>query len=331
MILKNFEIDKIDLNKTNIILLYGKNNGFKKETINKILKNIEEKPKIYDEREIFENYENFINSLLSKSFFEEKKIIIINRSTDKILKTIEEIRLKNTEDLIIILNSETLEKKSKLRSYFEKNKESICIAFYPDNITTLLKISHNFLKENKISISSSNINHIINRSNQDREGLLNELNKIVLFSKSGKQISDEIIFKLTNLSENHSISELIDCCLLKNEKKTISIINENNFSNEDCILIIRTFLNKLKRVLKLSTEFKKNQNIDLTITTAKPPIFWKDKEITKLQIYKWEPKKIRQLIYQLNEIEMLIKKNINNSVNIIIDFILKNSSQEANN
>ncbi len=331
MILKNFEIDKIDLNKTNIILLYGKNNGFKKETTKIILKNIKEKPKIYDEREIFENYENFIDSLLSKSFFEEKKIIIINRVTDKILKIIEEIKLKNTEDLIIILNSEVLEKKSKLRSYFEKNRESICIAFYPDNVTTLLKISHNFLKENKISISSSNINHIINKSNQDRENLLNELNKIVLFNKNGKLISDEIIFKLTNLTENHSISELIDCCLLKNKKKTISIINENNFSNDDCILIIRTFLNKLKRVLKLSTEFKKNKNIDLTITTAKPPIFWKDKEIIKLQIYKWEPKKIRQLIYQLSEIELLVKKNINNSLNIIIDFILKNSSQEVNN
>ena len=331
MILKNFEIDKIDLNKTNIILLYGKNNCFKKETIKIILKNIKEKPKIYDEREVFENYENFIDNLLSKSFFEEKKVIIINRATDKILKTIEEIKFKNTEDLIIILNSEALEKKSKLRSYFEKNRESICIAFYPDNLTTLLKVSHNFLKENKISISSSNINHIINKSNQDRENLLNELNKIVLFNKNGKQISDEIIFKLTNLTENHSISELIDCCLLKNKKKTISIINENNFSNDDCILIIRTFLNKLKRVLKLSTEFEKNKNIDLTITTAKPPIFWKDKEIIKLQIYKWEPKKLRQLIYKLSEIELTVKKNINNSLNIIIDFILENSSQETNN
>ena len=247
------------------------------------------------------------------------------------MKTIEEIKFKNTEDLIIILNSEALEKKSKLRSYFEKNRESICIAFYPDNLTTLLKVSHNFLKENKISISSSNINHIINKSNQDRENLLNELNKIVLFNKNGKQISDEIIFKLTNLTENHSISELIDCCLLKNKKKTISIINENNFSNDDCILIIRTFLHKLKRVLKLSTEFEKNKNIDLTITTAKPPIFWKDKEIIKLQIYKWEPKKLRQLIYKLSEIELTVKKNINNSLNIIIDFILENSSQETNN
>ena len=120
---------------------------------------------------------------MSKSFFEEKKVIIINRATDKILKTIEEIKFKNTEDLIIILNSEALEKKSKLRSYFEKNRESICIAFYPDNLTTLLKVSHNFLKENKISISSSNINHIINKSNQDRENLLNELNKIFCLIK----------------------------------------------------------------------------------------------------------------------------------------------------
>ena len=86
------------------------------------------------------------------------------------------------------------------------------------------------------------------------------------------------------------MSELIDNCLSKNKKKTINILNENNFSNEDCILIIRIFLNKLKKILKLSNEFKKNKNIDLTISSAKPPIFWKDKEITKQQIFVWKPK-----------------------------------------
>ena len=191
-------------------------------------------------------------------------------------------------------------------------------------------MSYNYIKGKNISISSENINLIVDRCNGDREVLLNELNKIEYFSKNGKKITRENIAKLTNLLENHSISELIDNCLVKNKKKTINLLNENNFSNEDCILITRTFLNKSKRILKLLVDFQNNKNIDLTISSAKPPIFWKDKEITKQQIYKWTPEKIKKLIYKLREIELLIKKNINNSINLITDFILDQASSTNN-
>ena len=146
-----------------------------------------------------------------------------------------------------------------------------------------------------------------------------------------KKINSESISKLINLNENHSISELIDNCLAKNKKKTISILNENNFSNEDCIMIARSFIIKAKKLLVLSTKFEITKNIDLTISSAKPPIFWKEKEITKQQIYKWESKNIKQLIYALSEIELQIKKNMNNSINIITDFILLQSSSATNN
>ena len=119
--------------------------------------------------------------------------------------------------------------------------------------------------------------------------------------------------------------------LLKTKKKIISILNENNFSNEDCIIIIRFFIIKAKKLLTLSKAFESNKNIDLTISSAKPPIFWKEKEITKLQIYKWKSKNIKQLIYALSEVELQIKKNINNSINLITDFILSQSSTETNN
>ena len=145
-----------------------------------------------------------------------------------------------------------------------------------------------------------------------------------------KKITTEVIEKLTNLSENHNISELIDNCLVKNKKKIINILNENNFNNEDCILITRSFLNKSKKILKLSSEFENNKNMDLTISSARPPIFWKDKEITKQQIYKWSPKSIKKLIYKLADVELLIKKNMNNSINLITDFILEQSSETNN-
>ena len=327
MIYKNFELKKINLKQSKLILLYGKNEALKNHVIQEILK---DKTNIikYEEKEIIDNSKLFVENLLSKSLFENEKIIIIKRVTDKILNIIEETKKINLDDIIIILNSENLEKRSKLRSYFEKSKKDVCMAFYPDNEQTLTKIAVNFFKNKEISVSQENINFLISKCNGDRGALLKELEKIEYFLINSKKLTLENLSKLINLNEDHSASELIDQCLAKNKKKTINILNENNFGSEDIILIIRVLLNKSKKILKLSTEYKKNNNIELTISLAKPPIFWKDKEITKQQIYNWKPEKIKALIYKVNELELIVKKNLNNSVNLITDFILEQASSK---
>ena len=328
MILKSYEINKINQKINHLILFYGKNEGLKKEALDILIKN-KNNLLSYEEKEILDNQNNFVENIQSKSLFEPEKFIIIKRVTDKILKIIEILQLKNLDDTTIILNSDNLEKKSKLRSLFEKDKKLVCVPFYPDNDQTLSKLVYNFLRDKKISISPSNINLITNKCSGNREKLFNELQKIEHFSRNGKKIDSKNISKLINLSENHSISELVDNCLAKNKKKIINILNENNFNNEDCIIITRSFLVKAKKLLILSITFENNKNIDLTISTAKPPIFWKEKEITKQQIYKWKPKNIKKLIYTLGETELQIKKNINNSINLITDFILNQSFAET--
>ena len=330
MILKSFELNKIDLQKNKMILLYGKNEGHKNEIISVITKKNKNISK-YDEKEILDNTTQFLESLFNQSLFDNEKYIIIKRGTDKLLKIIEQINQKKIDQITILINSDSLEKKSKLRILFEKSKENLCIPFYPDNNQTLSKITSDYLSSKKIQMSQININLIVSKCNGDREKLFNELNKIENYLLNGKKIDSHNISKLINLSEDHSVSELIDNCLAKNKKKTITILNENNFVTEDCILITRTFLIKLKKILILSSEFKNNNNIDLTVSSAKPPIFWKDKEIVKQQIFNWEPEKIKKLIYKISEVELLIKKNMQNSVNLIRDFILEQLNSKTNN
>ena len=330
MIIKSYEISKIDQNITQLILFYGKNEGLKNEALN-ILNKDKNNILNYEEKEILDNESKFIENILSKSLFEKKKFITIKRSTDKLLEIIEILNSKNLEDTCIVISSDNLEKRSKLRSFFEKNKKLVCVPFYPDNEQTLYQLAYNFLRNKKILISPSNINLIVNKCTGDRKTLFNELQKIEFFSKNGKKVNSENISKLINLNENHSIFELIDNCLAKNKTKIISILNENNFSNEDCIMIVRSFIVKSKKLLALSKAFETNKNIDLTISSAKPPIFWKEKEITKQQILKWSSKNIKQLIYSLSETELQIKQNINNSINLVTDFILFQSSSTTNN
>ena len=330
MIVKNFEINKLNFNLKKIFLFYGKNEGLKNETIRSVIKN-KKNINYYEEKEIIENVDFFIETIMSKSLFDNEKTIIIKRVTDKFLNIINEIKEKNLDDLTIIVNAENLDKKSKLRNLFEKDKDLVCVPFYPDTEQTLSKIAYNFLKEKKILISSSNINLIVSKCGRDREILLNELSKLEYYNKNGKKLTTENILKLINLIENHSVSELVDNCLAKNKKKIISILNENNFSIDDNILIIRTFLNKTKKIQKLCNEFENNKNIELTISSSKPPIFWKDKAIIKQQLFKWNSKSAKKLIYKINELELLVKTNINNSVNLINNFIFETASSETNN
>jgi len=331
MIIKSFELNKIDLKKNNFFLFYGENEGLKKEIIESNFKNnYPKKTFYYDESEVLNNKGNFFEEILSKSFFENEKLIIISRSTDKITSIIEEILEKKIDDLVLILNSGSLEKRSKLRLLFEKNKEIICIAFYEDNNQTLSSLASQFFRNNKIQISQQAINLIINRCRGDRQNLKNELNKIESFIKNKKKIEISEILQLTNLAENYSVTELVDNCLAKNKNKTLNILNENNYNLEDCIIVIRTMLAKSKRLLKLFQEIKISNNIDSAISSIKPPIFWKDKQIVKDQINKWSYKKIELLIFRINEIELLIKKNSSISLSVLSDFIIEQASTASN-
>ena len=332
MILKSFQLKKINIDKNKFILFYGVNEGLKKEEISKLtIKEKRENISKYEEKEVIENSENFLNSIFSKSLFEDRKIIIINQASDKILNLINLIIEKDISDISIILNANNLEKKSKLRTFFEKNKETICAPFYADTTSALLVYAQNFLLKNNIKLSQENLNLIINKCNGDRGILKNELEKIRSYVLGGKNITHKEIIKLINLIEDYSVAELVDNCLAKNVKKTLTILNENNFSKEDSIVIVKTFLFKLKKLLKLVKEYSLNKNISETIQNAKPPIFWKDKEIIQQQIIQWNPKKLNEVIIDLVELELQIKKNYENAIFTISNFIINSSKSKTNN
>ena len=323
MILKPYQFSNLKHANLNFYLLYGQNEGQKYEIIQKILDTgYTENIHRYEEDEILNNYDNFLNELSNKSFFEDKKIIIISRVTEKINSLINDVKDKNIKDVKIIINSKPLDKKSKLRANFEKDKELACVAFYHDDNNTLANSASKFFSEKKIPISREILNLLVERCRGDRINLKNEISKIENFLIDKKTISADEILKLTNLAENYSFSELADACLSKNKKKTLLIINENNFTSEDCVTIIRIFLNKAKRILVLKKMEKENKSVEECLTSYRPAIFWKDKEVVRQQIKHWSLEKIQQLIFSMNDLELLIKKDNITSVNILNDFML---------
>ncbi len=323
MIIKSFEIGKINISKFNFFLIYGKNDGLQNQIINNhLINNFDGQIDKYEENEFIVNSEVIITGLINRSLFEDKKILIISRSSDKILNLIEELSSKNLLDIKIILKSDVLDKKSKLRSFFEKGKSIITIPTYEDNERNLFSVVIKFLNEHKIKISREAINLLINRSSGDRHNLKQELDKVMNYSISNKNITYETIEKLSNLSENYDVNELANYYLAKNTKNVAKIFNENNYSNEDCVLILRTLLNKSKKLLKIIDKYNQTNNLDQVISSTKPPIFWKEKEIIKIQAKSWGLDDLKSKIYELNEIETAIKTNSNNSLNILSNFFV---------
>ena len=231
---------------------------------------------------------------------------------------------------MLVLNAGILEKKSKLRTLFEKNENTVAVPFYEDNNQTLSTIINTFFRNHKIPISQQSINLIVERCRGDRQNLNTELQKIESFIENKNMIDIDDILKITNLAENYNVSELIDSCLAKNKRKTVHILNENNYTLDDCIMLIRTFLGRSKRLLKLLDELKNNQNVDEVISSYRPAIFWKEKEVVKQQLKNWNSASIEDLIYSINDIEYLLKKNSNNSINIISDFIIQQAAISNN-
>ena len=327
MIIKSFEVNRKKFDKENFFLIYGENEGLKNEIIEFLKKNLKGNIEIHDEAQIIINNEIFYEKMFNQSLFEKEKIIIINRCSDKICEIIENIIEKKNSDIKIILNANILEKKSKLRNLFEKSKELIIVPTYKDNLITLADIAKKFFNDYKISISQETINLLTSRCNGDRSHLKSELDKILIYMHDKKNITLEEIYKLTNLAENFSINELVDSSLSKNTQKTSEIINESNYKSEDVILILRTFLQKAKRLHNLYGKQNKNSSFDSLIDNYKPPIFWKDKPIVKRQLEKWSKSRIKDLIININKTEAFLKRNSSISLMLVFNFIYETSEK----
>ena len=331
MIIKSFNLKDLRESKSNFFLFYGENEGQKDEVIYSIfLKDFKGEVVKYDENQILENKDIFLETCLNESLFESEKIIQVSRVTSKLFDIIADLTSKKIYNKKIIFNSNILEKRSKIRQLFETEKELACIAFYQDNSSSLYKIANDFFKKNNISISSENINLIIEKCTGDRKNLQNEMNKILNFCFKKNKISRNEILKLISLHGDENFFELVDFCLANNLTQVINIINNNSFNRNDSIILIRSLISRLKRLIELKKLYMQLSDINEAINTYRPLIFWKDKEIVKKQMDVWSVEKLYKLLDKVIFLEISLKTNNEFSNNIIFDLILNNSTEPNN-
>ena len=337
MIIKSYEIrkNKSNLQKNNFFLLYGENLGLKKDIKSLIISDLKEKNSEIEilslyESEILDHEENFYNLAYMGSLFGNIKIITIYGGTDKILKKINDIYDKHPENLFLIIFSEILEKKSKLRNFFEKSDKAISVACYLDNEKDLATIAQSELKKNNIILSREAINLLIEKSNSDRDNLRNEIEKIKSYSLNKKKIEVEEIKSLINFSGDYKSDTLINECLCGNIMQYKKIISELYISAVNQILLLRILSSKIHRLLRIKEQENKSNNLDNLIDNSKPTIFWKEKPIIKKQLTIWSLNELKNIISNVNNTELLCKKNPQISNSIFSNFFAK-ICKKANN
>jgi len=337
MIIKSNEIQKNKPNfpKYNFFLLYGENLGLKKDIRKFIKTSIEQENNNVEilflyEGEILANEENFHNLIYGGSLFSDKKIITIYEATDKIIKKISEIYDKYPKNVFLIIFSEILEKRSKLRNFFETNKKTICIPCYLDSEKNLEVIARSELKKNNIMLSQEAVNLLIEKSNSDRNNLRNEIEKIHSYSLNKKKIELTDIISLINFSGDYKSDIFINECLSGNIKQYKKIISELYVNTVNQILLFRILSNKIQRLIKIKAKENKSNNVDNLINAMKPTVFWKEKPLLKKQLSIWSLDNLKKVIDEINNIELLCKKNPQISKVIFFNFFT-NICKKANN
>ena len=335
MLIKSYEILKKDLNFLNSFLIYGENTGLKQDIVKSVIelkekKNIKYKQFKFEEEEIIKNQNDFFNLIFSGSLFDKKKVIFVNRTTDRLFNLISEISKKNIKDILIFFEANQLEKKSKIRNLFEKDKNLVCIACYQDNNFDLIKIINDEIKQTKIKLSTESINLLIERASGDRNNLRNEVNKLKSFALNKQMVSYDQVKELTNMVGNYQNDYIVNICLNGDKKKLNKILRENNFSFEDFLILLKIFSKKIHRLLKIKIFNRLEKNLDQIFNQIRPPIFWKEKEDVKKQVRLWNEKKLNLIIKKINEIELNCKKNHELATNITLDF-LTTVCDEVNN
>jgi len=309
VILKSYIVEKNieTLKNYQATLMFGENNGIKDDIIQAIKKQNKDAEIInLFETDILKN--SFLyESVTNKSLFTEKKIIFIHEATDKILNQIIECLEKENNDIQIYIICEILEKKSKLRSLFEKSEKLAIFPCYEDNDRTLLSYVNRELKDVK-GLTGEIINLIINNSNKNRRVIKSEIKKINNFF-FGKKINKQEITEILNIKNNTSFDEIRDGAFNGEKQKINKLLSEVNLLNEDAFYYLNN-LNyrtmRLQEIIKIS-EGNKDRYVQV-LENLKPPVFWKDKPIIIRQLKNWSLKKLTQLTIKIAEAEVLMKK-----------------------
>ncbi len=320
MIFKSYILEQSfsSINNCKFFLFYGENQGLKKE--------FKEKLKIQDQDqeilnlfqdEIIKNKNILTNEVNNRSLFNKKKIIFINEVNDKILDIIDEIT-KNIQDERVFLFADILDKKSKLRSDFEKSKSYGITPCYKDNEISIRKIITKKLS-NYQGLTSQIINLIIRNTGLDRNKVNNEIDKIISCFKD-KKIDPDKIDLLLNIRTSEDFSLLKDEALSGNKINTNRLLADTVFEAESNIYYLNSINQRINRLNEIESMKKESSNIESLISSLKPPIFWKDKPILIEQSKKWDKNKIQTALKKTYNAEIEIKSNSS----IRKDLLIKN-------
>ncbi len=328
MIFKSYIVEENlkKLNK-NLILFYGENLGLMNEFKKKIIAENKDAEIIkFNQDEIIKNENLFLNEIYNISLFEKKKIYFLNQTNDKIINLIEEIQTKLGDQKLYVF-SDILDKRSKLRNYFEKSENCGAVACYPDNEISIKKIIYKKL-EGFEGLSAQNINMLADNCGLNRIKLNNELDKIISYFVD-KKIENNKLEELLDYNTSDDFNALKDEALNGNKSKTNKLLSNTIINTEKSVYYLASLNQRLNKLYETCKHIK-SSNLDDAINSIKPPVFWKDKATFKIQATKWNLNKIKKILNETYNLEIRIKSNSQIDKSLLMKKLLIDVCKMAN-
>ena len=312
---KNYSL----IEKTKSILFYGENLGLKKFFKKFIIENNKNSKAVsFLQDEILSNTNLLFNELNNLSLFEDKKIIFIDNVNDKILKVLEE-HLDGVPNFQLFIFGQILDKKSKLRSYYEKSNIYGLVPCYEDSVITIQKIIQDELK-NYQGVSSVNINIILEACGNDRVKVYNEIDKIKSFFED-KKITTNNLSRLLNSPRVDDFNELKDVVIKGNKHETNKLLTSTIIDQDRAVYYLSLINQRFYKIIDI-IKAKRERSIIETVNNIKPPVFWKDKQNIVDQVKMWNLKKIQIILKKIFDLEIILKSSSNINKNLLIKKLL---------
>ena len=333
MIIKDYKfqefIDNIPFEKK-VFLLHGTLNSkiwyFRKLLEFKLVgpRALEKMKLIFIDKSLIQKDKSLLlNEIKTRSFFGDKKVIVVNDITDKDSTFIKEI-LENfdPEDHYLILTGGYLSQNSKIRKLIEKNLKSCSTGFYPSELSE--REIQNQLDSYKINVSDNlAIKKLRDLSSiYDFLEFKQELRKLYLFKSFDKKpLSQEEIENVFSVEISSNEKKLFDFLLEKKDSFIVDFFS--NYSGEiknpsSFLLNATNQFNVLHRMV--TTE-------DISFSFLKkvwPPILGKNKDKFIRNMKIWKKSSIEEALFILRETELKIRKNSKLSTKRIISFAFLN-------
>ncbi|MGY8985081.1 MAG: DNA polymerase III subunit delta [Sphingomonadales bacterium] len=297
------------------VLIYGPDEGLVRERAHRISKQVVEdlsdpfnvvRPSL---SQVIEEPSILLDELLSLSMVGGRRLVRLDGAEDKAYQGLEQALSgipKDGEKNLLVVTAGNLKPSSKIRKLFEGLEIAVTIACYADSSKDVEELIIEVLGANNLKADPQAISFLLNNLGSDRLISRSELEKIVLYAgdRIDRVIKLEDVITLIGDSATLTLNDIASATTGGDLKRLDQLLERAQSQGENAIAIIRALSRRLQQFHLVKGLIEAGQPIDSAIGKLRPPLFFKEKDIFRNQLFLWSSQKLGKALLLLSDAEL---------------------------